>query len=68
MTGPTPYRELAGTVLGYAAQELNAIPSGATDAGQAAFHISKAQALATVAVAQALLEIGDVLRSMGADG
>jgi hypothetical protein len=62
MASVPSYRELAHRSLGQAASELNAIPQGnvATDIVMAIS--AKGQAIATIAAAQALLEIGDVLR------
>lgn len=60
---PVPtYRELAQRTLGHAASELNAIPSGRVNTAEVQARAAQAQAIATVAAAQALLEIGDVLR------
>lgn len=61
MTVPR-YRELAEKNLGAAARQLNAIPTGDVRADEFVARSAQAQASATVAVAQALLEIGDVLR------
>ena len=62
MAAVPSYRELAQRTLGQAASELNAVPQGnvATDIVMAI--ATKAQAIAAIASAQALLEIGDVLR------
>lgn len=60
-TVPT-YRELAQRTLGQTASELNAIPKGQVNAAEVQARAAQAQAIATVAAAQALLEIGDVLR------
>ncbi|MGV4890399.1 hypothetical protein ACSR0Z_28045 [Streptomyces viridosporus] len=56
------YRELSQRALGQAASELNAMPQGQVVAAEIQARAAKAQAIATIAVAQALLEIGDVLR------
>lgn len=55
------YRTLAGQALAQAAAELNSIPNGRIGTDVLLAHASKAQAVATIAVAQALLHIGDVL-------
>ncbi|WP_331723338.1 hypothetical protein [Streptomyces atratus] len=60
---PVSYKKLAETALGQAAAELSGLPIGRVDALEAQFHVAKAQAIATIAVAQALIEIGDVLRT-----
>lgn len=57
------YRELASRTLDEAAKLLNAMPIGQVNAAEISARASQAQAVATVAVAQALLEIGDVLRA-----
>lgn len=56
------YRELAQQTLGQATSELNAIPQGQVVATGVQARATKAQAIATIAAAQALLEIGDILR------
>ncbi|MER7053473.1 hypothetical protein [Streptomyces sp. NPDC000351] len=57
------YRELAQRTLGQAAAaDLNAMPQGQVASAEITARAAKAQAIATIAVAQALLEIGDVLR------
>lgn len=56
------YRELAQQTLGQAASELNAIPQGQVVAAEVQARATKAQAIAAIAAAQALLEIGDILR------
>lgn len=62
MAGVPSYRKLAEKTVGQAAAELNDLPPGrvATDVIMA--KSARAQAIAAVAMAQALLEIGDVLR------
>jgi hypothetical protein len=62
MAGVPSYRELAGRTLSQAAQDLNAMPTGNVASAEIQARAAKAQAIATVAVVQALLEIGDVLR------
>lgn len=62
MAAVPSYRELAGSTLGQAAEDLNAIPEGRVASTEVQARATKAQAIATVAVAQALLEIGDILR------
>lgn len=56
------YREIAERTLSQAAQDLNAMPQGNVASAEIQARAAKAQAIATVAVVQALLEIGDVLR------
>ncbi|MFF6847138.1 MULTISPECIES: hypothetical protein [Streptomyces] len=62
MAAVPTYRELAQRTLGQAASELNAIPAGQVNAAEVQARAAQAQAIATVAAAQALLEIGDILR------
>ena len=62
MAAVPSYRELAQRTLGQAASELNAIPKGEVRTDVMAAHATMAQAIPTIAVTQALLEIGDVLR------
>jgi len=60
---PAPsYRELAERTLGQAATELNNLPTGRVPTDIVMANAAKAQATATIAAVQALLEIGDVLR------
>lgn len=60
---PSPsYRELASRTLQQAAQDLNVIPQGRVASAEVQARAAQAQAIATVAAVQALLEIGDVLR------
>ncbi|MDX2838002.1 hypothetical protein PV377_03110 [Streptomyces ipomoeae] len=56
------YREIAERTLSQAAQDLNAMPQGNVASAEIQARAAKAQAIATVAAVQALLEIGDVLR------
>ena len=56
------YRTVAERTLGQAADELNSLPAGRVPTDIVVANAAKAQATATIAVAQALLEIGDVLR------
>ncbi|MGW2550727.1 hypothetical protein [Streptomyces sp. NPDC001635] len=63
MSDPT-YRDLAARSLDQAAQDVNEMPRGIVSAVEIQSRAAKAQAIATIAVAQALLEIGDVLRQM----
>ncbi len=63
MTAPS-YRELATRSLGQAAQSLNEMPVGVVSAAEIQSRAAKAQAIATISVAQALIEIGDVLRAV----
>jgi hypothetical protein len=53
---------MAGRTLDQAAEVLNALPERPL-VEDAKVNAAQAQALATIAVAQALLEIGDVLRT-----
>ncbi|MFE3429816.1 hypothetical protein [Streptomyces sp. NPDC059171] len=62
MAAVPSYRELAARTLGQAAADLNAIPEGRVVTAEVQARATKAQAIATVAAAQALLEIGDILR------
>lgn len=62
MAGVPSYREIAEQTLGQAAQDLNAMPRGNVSSVEIQARATKAQAIATVAAVQALLEIGDVLR------
>ncbi|MFF3998535.1 hypothetical protein ACFYX8_35165 [Streptomyces cyaneofuscatus] len=62
MAAVPSYRELAGRTLGQAAEHLNAVPDGNVASAEITARSNHAQAIATVAVAQALLEIGDILR------
>lgn len=57
------FRSLARQALGHASQELNAMPVGPVPTDEFRARSAKAQAVATIAVAQALIEIGDVLRA-----
>lgn len=68
MSNPASYRQLAEKSLDQAAREHNAIPVGQVRTDVMLAHAAKAQALATIAVAQALLEISDVLRTMNNSG
>ncbi len=61
---PRPYRELARQSLQQAADRLNAIPKGRISTDELQSHSCFAQAVATIAVAQALIEIGDTLRAV----
>lgn len=56
------YRELAERTLGEAAKHVNAMPSGNVASAEMQARAAHVQAIAAIAVAQALLEIGDVLR------
>ena len=62
MAGVPSYRELAERTLGQAATELNGLPTGRVPTDIVMATAAKVQATATIAVVQALLEIGDVLR------
>ncbi|WP_328336745.1 hypothetical protein [Streptomyces violaceus] len=62
MAGVPSYRRLAEQTLDQVARNLNAMPQGNVATAEIEARAAAAQAIATVAVAQALLEIGDVLR------
>ncbi|WP_369167771.1 hypothetical protein AB5J49_07875 [Streptomyces sp. R28] len=62
MAGVPSYRQLAEKALDQAAAELNGLPNGRVPTDIVMANAAKVQATATIAVAQALLEIGDVLR------
>lgn len=55
------YRRIAETTLGQAEAELSRLSEGQIAADVFCAHAAKAQALAAVSAAQALLHIGDVL-------
>lgn len=57
-----PYRQLARRSLQQAADALNAMPQGQVNALEIQSRAATAQAIATLAVAQALIDVGDVLR------
>jgi hypothetical protein len=59
-----PYRQLARQSLQQAADRLNAVPKGQIATAELQAHAAFAQAIASIATAQALIEIGDVLRSL----
>lgn len=63
MSNPVSYRQIAERSLNQAAQEMNGLPAGQSPTDVVIANAARAQAIATVAVAQALLEIGDVLRT-----
>lgn len=63
MTTPPSYRQLAHTALGQAAAELNSLPEGDHPTQVVAVSAARAQVIATIAMTQALLELGDVLRA-----
>lgn len=67
MSAPEPgegaYRELARNSMQHAADRLNAIPRGEINTDELHARAAIAQAIATLAVGQALLELGDVLRA-----
>jgi hypothetical protein len=60
-----PYRQLARLSLQHSADRLNAIPQGRVDTAEMQCHATLAQAIASLAMAQALIEIGDALRALG---
>ncbi|MGQ4486881.1 hypothetical protein ACN6LM_003896 [Streptomyces sp. SAS_281] len=57
-------RELAEQSLSNTERELGVIPTGRVACDVMAAHAAQAQVHATIAVAQALLEIGDILRKV----
>ena len=61
MSAPPSYRTLAERSLDSAWAELRDIPQGQVPTDVMMAHAAQAQAAATVAVAQALLHIGDLL-------
>lgn len=61
--GEGPHRKSAKGCLDGVASALNEIPLGEVRTDVMLAHSAKAQAIATAAVAHALLEIGDVLRT-----
>jgi hypothetical protein len=61
--GEGPYRQLARQSLQQAADRLNAIPKGQIATAELHAHSAFAQAVATIAVGQALIELGDALRA-----
>jgi hypothetical protein len=63
MSEPTPYRQLARRTLEQAANELNVMPVGPMPTDEFQARSAKAQAIATIAIGYALVEIGDVLRA-----
>lgn len=67
--GEGPYRQLARRSLAQAADRLNQIPQGPVNIAELQAHATVAQAIAGIATAQALIEIGDALRAAaGAPG
>lgn len=67
-TPPQRYRDIAEDSLRLTKAAVDATPTGMVSCAELAAHSAKAQVFATVAVAQALLEIGDVLRQHLAEG
>lgn len=63
MSNPPSYRTLAERALDKSALILASFPQDGLRTDLAMAHFAQAQVIATVAVAQALLEIGDVLRA-----
>lgn len=67
MSAATPdgglHRDRAKGCLNDAATELNSMPIGEIRTDVMLAHSAKAQAIASAAIAHALLEIGDVLRA-----
>lgn len=57
------YREIAERSLAQAAGLLNALPQGSVRVDEMTARSTQAHAVAALAIAQALIEIGDVLRS-----
>jgi hypothetical protein len=62
MTSQPSYRTLAGQNLEKSAGVLNGFPKQGVPPELAQAHFAHAQVIATIAVAQALLDLGDVLR------
>lgn len=62
MSSPPTYRTLAERNLDKTGEMMRDFPERGLPSDLAAAKFAQAQALATVAVAQALLHIGDVLR------
>jgi hypothetical protein len=62
MSNPPSYRTLAEQALTQAGAVLRDFPEGGLPVRAASAKYAAGQALATVAVAQALLHIGDLLR------
>lgn len=62
-TGEGPHQKSAKGCLDGVASALSEIPLGEVRTDVMLAHSAKAQAIATAAVAHALLEIGDVLRA-----
>lgn len=67
MTAPPSYRQLAESNIDRAVQELRALPDGVHPSPVVAAAAAQTQAIATIALVQALLEIGDVLREAAQD-
>lgn len=71
MSAPTPGRGLSGQnalqALAAAETELKAMPDGNIGTDVMMAHSAKAQVFASAAIAHALLEIGDVLRTAVAE-
>ena len=67
MSVPPSYRTLAERSLDTVAAELRAIPNGQVRTDVMMAHAAQAQAIATVAVAQALLHIGDLLAKQASE-
>lgn len=61
MGAPT-YKQLAERSISQAADQLNSVPKGEVRTDVMAAHAAMAQALASIAAAQALLDIGDLIR------
>jgi hypothetical protein len=62
MSTPPSYRQISERTLGQAANGINEIPDGQVRTDAMLAHAAKAQAVAAIAIAQALLYIGDTLR------
>jgi hypothetical protein len=62
MTVPPSYRQLAERSLGQAAAAANEFPTGPVNAAEMQARAAAAQAVATIAAVQALLDIAEAIR------
>jgi hypothetical protein len=64
-TMPTPpnYRQLAERSLGQAAAQLNTLPAGRVSSESMLACSANAQAVASIAIAQALIDLADAVRA-----
>ena len=63
MATPPNYRQLAERNLDQATAQLGTLPNGRVPSGEVLACSAKAQAVATIAVAQALIEIADAIQA-----